>query len=226
MPQISPSYHHGDLRAALVEAGLELARSGGPAAVTVREVTRAAGVSPASAYRHFADHRALVVAVALAAQGRLATTMEARIDALVERAGVDTADAAVARLRGVGLGYIEFALAEPGWFALALLTFDPGGSSSSRVSVDAAVPPPFQLLIDALDGCVTAGVLSTEGRINAEWPCWSAVHGFADIATRGPLQGQDAPTLTALGTHVVDRIVAGVRSRSVTPQTDSPPPGE
>ena len=215
MPQVSPSYHHGDLRAALVDAGLELARSGGPAAVTVREVTRAAGVSPASAYRHFADHRALVVAVALAAQGRLAATMEARIEAQsADAAGGSDTDRAVARLRGVGLGYIEFALAEPGWFALALLTFDPGaGAAAPSVTVADAVPPPFQLLLDALDGCVEAGVLSAEGRVNAEWPCWSAVHGFADIATRGPLQGQDDDVLAALGEHVVDRIVAGVRSR-------------
>lgn len=214
MPQVSPSYHHGDLRVALVEAGLELARSGGPAAVAVREVTRIAGVSPASAYRHFADHRALVVAVALAAQDRLASTMEARIDALVSSARDNAADAAVARLRGVGLGYIEFALAEPGWFALALLTFDPGAAAATpSVSTADAVPPPFQLLLDALDGCVAAGMLSAEGRVNAEWPCWSAVHGFADIATRGPLQGQDNDVLSALGEHVVDRIVAGVRSR-------------
>ena len=114
----------------------------------------------------------------------------------------------------MGLGYIEFALAEPGWFALALLTFDPGaGAAAPSVTVADAVPPPFQLLLDALDGCVEAGVLSAEGRVNAEWPCWSAVHGFADIATRGPLQGQDDDVLAALGEHVVDRIVAGVRSR-------------
>lgn len=212
MPQISTPYHHGDLRAALIDAGLELARTGGPDAVRVREVTRAAGVSPASAYRHFADHRALLVAVALGSQDLLAQAMRERISSLVADAS-GTQEQAVARLRGVGLGYIDFAVAEPGWFALALLTFDPAGAAAPSVTVAHEVPPPFQLLIDALDGCVTAGVLSAEGRVNAEWPCWSAVHGFADIATRGPLQGQDAATLAGLGVHVVDRIVAGVRSR-------------
>ncbi|WP_084077673.1 TetR/AcrR family transcriptional regulator [Demequina sp. NBRC 110057] len=212
MPQISGNYHHGDLRAALIDAGLALARTGGPDAVRVREVTRAAGVSPASAYRHFEDHRALLVAVALASQDLLAAGMRERIASLVADAP-DARERAVARLRGVGLGYIDFALAEPGWFALALLTFDPAGAATPSVTVEHEVPPPFQLLIDALDGCVEAGVLTAAGRVNAEWPCWSAVHGFADIATRGPLQGQDGPTLTTLGTHVVDRIVAGVRSR-------------
>ncbi len=53
------TYRHGDLSRALVEAGVELARAGGPAAVALRAATRRAGVSPNAAYRHFADRRAL-----------------------------------------------------------------------------------------------------------------------------------------------------------------------
>ncbi|WP_084105465.1 TetR/AcrR family transcriptional regulator [Demequina sp. NBRC 110056] len=244
MPQTTRSYHHGDLRVALVDAGLELARVGGVDAVGVREVTRQAGVSPASVYRHFDDHRALVVAVALAAQDRLAEAMVERIGTLVDEASalvddaaslVDeigslleeegtspdgatssadalTSELAVARLRGVGLGYIDFALAEPGWFELALLTFDPRPGGGPAVMVDSEVPAPFLLLLDALDGCVAAGVLTPQQREHAEWPCWSAVHGFADIATRGPLVGQDPAALAALGRRVVEAIIAGLRA--------------
>ena len=53
----------GTVRSALVEAGLELARSGGPDAVVLREVTRMVGVVPNAAYRHFADRDALLAAV-------------------------------------------------------------------------------------------------------------------------------------------------------------------
>ncbi len=211
MPQTASSYHHGDLRVALVDAGLSLAREGGVDAVGVREVTRAAGVSPASAYRHFDDHRALVVAVALAAQDRLAETMVARISALTADAG-NAASTATARLRGVGLGYIEFALAEPGWFELALLTFDPRPGGAPAVIVDSEVPAPFLMLVGALDECAAAGVITAAQREHAEWPCWSAVHGFADIATRGPLVGQDPAALAALGERVVDAIIAGLRA--------------
>ncbi|MFV0632776.1 TetR/AcrR family transcriptional regulator [Demequina sp.] len=209
MPQVTRTYHHGDLRAALVEAGLDLARGGGVDAVTVREVTRVAGVSPTAAYRHFDDHRSLVVAVALAAQDRLAETMTARV-AAVSPDQPGPADAALARLRGVGLGYIEFALAEPGWFELALLTFDPRPGAAPSVLVDHEVPAPFQMLVDALDECEAVGVLTGAQREHAEWPCWSAVHGFADIATRGPLVGQDALALVALGERVVVAIIAGI----------------
>lgn len=216
---IPRSYHHGGVRRAAIAVGLAAAREGGADAVTVREVTRRIGVSPNAVYRHFADHRALVVAVALAAQEKLADTMRERIASLT--ANLEGADAAVAQLRGVGLGYIEFALAEPGWFELALLTFDPqAGGDAPTVEVDAAIPPPFLLLIDALDACVDAGAMSADVRPGAEWPCWSAVHGFADIATRGPLKGHDAATLAAMGERVVEAIVRGVRA-STQPSADA-----
>src|ERR1044071_502797 len=53
----------GAVRSALVAAGLELARSGGPDAVVLREVTRMVGVVPNAAYRHFADRDAFLAAV-------------------------------------------------------------------------------------------------------------------------------------------------------------------
>lgn len=217
-----PQYHHGNLRAALIATGLRLARKGGVGAVTVREVTRAAGVSPSAAYRHFEDHRGLVVAVALAAQDLLADAIKTSIaahtqdaDPLPADAGtadVGTADAATAALRGVGNGYISFALSEPGWFELALLTFDPA-QAQATVRVANQVPLPFKLLLEALDGMVEAGALTPEEREHAEWPCWSAVHGFADIATRGPLQGAPPEMLHELGAHVVDRAIAGLKHR-------------
>ena len=58
------SYHHGDLRTALIRSAIELLRVEGPEALTLRGVARAAGVSQAAPYRHFKDRRALVAAVA------------------------------------------------------------------------------------------------------------------------------------------------------------------
>src|SRR5579859_6061141 len=67
----------GTVRAALIEAGLELARAGGPDAVVLREVTRMVGVVPNAAYRHFADRDAFLAAVRDAAVGQLAQRMAA-----------------------------------------------------------------------------------------------------------------------------------------------------
>src|SRR5258708_1624307 len=57
------SYHHGDLRNALIQAGLELLAEGGAEALDLRKVARRAGVSHAAPYRHFADKQALIVAI-------------------------------------------------------------------------------------------------------------------------------------------------------------------
>src|SRR3982074_1944084 len=70
------TFRHGDLRNALVTAGLEMARAGGPNAVILREATRQAGGSPNAAYRHFAGQAELLDAVRSACLSRLAAAIE------------------------------------------------------------------------------------------------------------------------------------------------------
>jgi AcrR family transcriptional regulator len=202
------AYHHGDLRQALIDEGMRQARTGGPDAVGLRELTRAVGVSPNAAYRHFADRGALVRAIAAEAQQALARTMSDRFTSVPD--DLDPRDRSIEILRRVGLGYIDFARAEPGWFDLAFSTQDESGTPAI-VTLDERVVAPFQLLLDALDGMVAAGALAPERRPHAEWPCWSAVHGFAGIAAHGPLQWQPTEVVDALAAQVIDTIIGGVR---------------
>ena len=102
-------YHHGDLYRALVQAGTELAREGGPSAIVLREAARRIGVSPNAAYRHFTALPDLVQAVALDALSALARSMEAELAQC--RPSGDARQDAVDRLGAVGRGYIHFALA-------------------------------------------------------------------------------------------------------------------
>ena len=184
------------------------ARAGGPAAVTMREVTRAVGVSPNAAYRHFADRRDLLRAVAAEAQPAPARAIRARIDAAPP--GMRPADAAIERLRRIGLAYIDFARTERGWFSLAFAVQDEQ-PSTGIVTLDDEVVAPFQLLLDALDGMRDTGALDPERRPHAEWACWAAVHGFAEIAVHGPLQWQPDPVIDALAAGVVEAAITGVR---------------
>ena len=196
MTDTKTGYHHGDLRAALIDAGLQLTRAGGPEALTIREATRRVGVSPNAAYRHFADREALLRAVATTIQHR----MTARMRNSVRRRG------SIELLRAVGIGYIKFALDEPGWFAVAF--FGVGHSD------DTASAPPYLALVEALDAMVEAGVLSPERREGAEWPCFSAVHGFAELALHGPLRGMSRRQVESLAGRTVDDIIAGLRLRA------------
>jgi AcrR family transcriptional regulator len=184
-------YHHGDLRTALIDAGLHLTRTGGPEALTIREATRRVGVSPNAAYRHFVDREALLSAVASAIQHRMAARMQSS-------ARLKASD----RLRAVGMGYIKFALDEPGWFTVAFFGAD--------VTTETATAPPYLALIDALDAMVSGKELSPDRRVGAEWPCWSAVHGFAELALRGPLRHASRRDIDALAGRTVDDIIAGV----------------
>ena len=200
MTDSKPGYHHGDLRAALIDAGLQLTRAGGPEALTIREATRRVGVSPNAAYRHFADREALLRAVATAIQHR----MVARMQSSVRRRG-STELQASDRLRAVGLGYIRFALDEPGWFTAAFF-----GADLAAGPIQTAIAPPYVALVEALDAMVDAGVLPPERRDGAEWPCWSAVHGFAELALHGPLRGASRREVESLAGRTVDDIIAGL----------------
>src|SRR5437763_11292212 len=75
----APRRPRGAVRDGLVAAGLELARTGGPDAVVLREATRIVGVVPNAAYRHFADRDELLAAVCTAAMRELAARMAAGV---------------------------------------------------------------------------------------------------------------------------------------------------
>jgi AcrR family transcriptional regulator len=164
----------------LVEAGVELARSGGPDAVVLREVTRMVGVVPNAAYRHFADRDALLAAVRDEAVGELARRMAERMGEV--RAGPHTPTGARLRLRAVGEAYFEFARNEPGLFDTAFAA--PDHQPRARA---AGEPAPLDHLASALDNLVGAGILAAARRRNIEYPVWAGVHGLA-VLLRGPLQ--------------------------------------
>jgi AcrR family transcriptional regulator len=201
------TYRHGNLRAALVAEGLELARRGGPQAVVLREVTRRAGVASNAAYRHFADRDALVSAVSVEAQRVVASEMSREIAARREE-GDDGANAA-AELAAIGRAYVAFALREPGLFETA---FTVHGDLALALG-DAAGPTPtgpYALLSAALDRCVAAGVLAPSGRPGAEVAAWSAVHGLAGLLLDGPLRSLDEAGRAAAVERVLRMVVAGL----------------
>ncbi|MGA8248785.1 MAG: TetR/AcrR family transcriptional regulator [Nocardioides sp.] len=168
------------VRARLVQAGVDMARRGGPDAVVLREATRSVGVAPNAAYRHFADRDALVSAVAAVALGQLAATMLERIHALPD---LRPPQRAAAALGEVGRSYVDFAVTEPGLFHTAF-------AIGTRPVLDGLGPQ--EVLTDALDECVRTGVISVEKREWADRFCWSTVHGFAALHAGGPLTDEPA----------------------------------
>jgi AcrR family transcriptional regulator len=202
------TYRHGDTRRALIEAGVELARAGGPDAVVLREATRQVGVVPNAAYRHFADRQALLMAVSDASQALLAVAMEQELRGLPRRR--DPARGAREQLRAVGMGYLRFAQAEPGLFRTAFFVpehLETAGSEEKRG--DSGLTP-FLLLAAALDEMVAAGILPVERRDGAEFLAWSAVHGLAMLVIDGPLRGLDDAARAWAAQHLIDMVERGL----------------
>jgi AcrR family transcriptional regulator len=205
----SGRYHHGDLRHALVDAGLDMARAGGPEAVVLREATRRAGVTANAAYRHFADREALLHEVCTRAQSAVARSIEAELAQVREQA---PAERARARFRAVGVGYIRFARAEPGLFRTAFFFPVDLRRSQSEEGAGESGRNPFQLLSDALDDMRAAGLLDETARRGAEFVAWSAVHGLAILAISGPLRAMPAARLDDLTAKLVAMVDKGLTS--------------
>jgi AcrR family transcriptional regulator len=213
MKSAKTTYHHGNLRAALIDAGLQLARDGGPDAVVLREVSRRAGVSHNAAYRHFADRDTLLLAICERCMGSLARLMEARI-AEVGDAGVGSEggvlNAARRRLRATGSAYVEFALSEPGLFKTAFAVpprlgyFDDGeGAGESGLG-------PLELLGAQLDALVEVGGLPAERRADAEFAAWASVHGLSMLLIAGPLRELPESERDAALARLLDTIERGL----------------
>src|ERR1700716_647506 len=100
------TYHHGDLRAALVRAAMELLEESGETALSLRAVARCAGVSPAAPYRHYADREALISAVATVGYRELAERL----------AAAHPAPATPEQLASVAVAYVQVALEQPALF--------------------------------------------------------------------------------------------------------------
>lgn len=104
-------YHHGDLRAGLVEATRQLVEEKGPDRFSVSDACRAAGVSTAAPYRHFNDRDEMLLAVC--SEG-----MERFYDVMSDAVANHTAGTLEA-IHNLGLAYLKFATSEPGVFRLS-----------------------------------------------------------------------------------------------------------
>ena len=113
----SKNYHHGDLRNALREAAIAILEDEGLAGLSLRAVARKAGVSHAAPYRHYSNHEALLVELAVEGYGELRVTIVAAAATPMEKAD---------RITAIGGAYMRFVSKRP---ALAKLPKTPRQTS-------------------------------------------------------------------------------------------------
>jgi AcrR family transcriptional regulator len=169
-------YHHGDLRAALLNAVSELVSEKGIASLSLRECARRAGATWSAPAHHFGDKTGLFTAFAVEGFERLRGHMEKRRDALIDPA---------LRAVAVGEGYLEFALRNRGHFrvmfrAELLNEQDPAYQAACRAA--------FQVLKDAITQCDAQTNLQQPDTLNDRCLlAWCAIHGFASLCLEGAI---------------------------------------
>ncbi len=167
-------YHHGNLAESLLDAVDQLASQFGLEAVTLRACAKLVGVSPSSAFRHYADKRALLTAFATRALNQLAATMAAASDEATTQ-GANP-------FYAVGLAYVEFAIDKPAFFRAMW--------NEETVYVN---DPDYKAAANQLGNYLKGGFAATisdadpESLSPQELLAWSAVHGLADLLVDGPV---------------------------------------
>lgn len=178
------SYHHGDLRAALIDAALALVEEAGGDEVSLREVARRVGVSATAVYRHFPDKNALMAALARVALERLAAA---------QRSASAAAGGGMAGFNATGAAYVRFALDNPGLFRL-VFAHPPRGQAKAGLPADE----------DAMAMLKTAAAaLAPPGADPAVFAlqCWSLAHGLAMLMLDGQIALQDAAIDAVIDVH-------------------------
>ncbi|MGW7199965.1 TetR/AcrR family transcriptional regulator [Streptomyces chryseus] len=152
------TYHHGDLRRAVLTAALDVIRTEGPAALSLRDLARRAGVSHAAPAHHFKDRTGLLTAIATEGYDLLTAALSDATD-----------------LRDAGVRYVRFAVAHPAHFQVM---FQPDLQRAEDPELQAAKARSYERLRAKVAGLTGDRVGDPELTGTA---AWSIAHGFATL---------------------------------------------
>jgi AcrR family transcriptional regulator len=193
-------YHHGNLREALLEGAVRVIAEVGPAAFTLREVARRAGVSHNAPYRHFRDKDALLAAVA--AQGfRELTRAMREPGGRPAQSPSNTTLSPLDKLKQSGLAYVAFAVRRPEHFTVM---FDVPVSGSKDPECTQASQEAFNTLLNYIRDCQEEGQLPAGNTMERALYAWSLVHGIAKLAVAGRFPFRTKAALMKFAKFAID----------------------
>jgi AcrR family transcriptional regulator len=191
-------YHHGNLRRALLDEALSTIRTEGVDGLTLREIGARLGVSRTALYRHFADKRALLAAVAT--EGF--RTLRQQLVAAWEAGGRGRA-----AFDAMGVAYVRFASANPSHYRVMFGGFVP---QASEVELATEAAGAFQALVDALAALQRDAIVRGDDTVTMARFVWSVVHGLARLAIDGQL---GAPGVVEdLTRYALERLWTGIEA--------------
>jgi AcrR family transcriptional regulator len=204
-PGMAPKrpYHHGNLKPALLRAAVALIAEVGPAAFTLREVARRAGISHNAPYRHFREKDELLAAVAAEGFERLA-------DALGKperRSRARNPTPALRRFQASGLAYVRFALRSPEHL---LVMFDWPLAPDRYPELSVAAKRAFSVLVGLVEAAQREGGLPGGDPLGLACIAWSLVHGIAKLAIAQRLPFKSESEILRFATHAIEALHKGM----------------
>lgn len=189
MAEKDRSYHHGNLRAALIEGGLKLIEEKGVRALTLREIGTRVGVSRSAAYRHFADKEDLLAAICEAGFAQFADAL----DLARRNAGHDFAS----RLTAMALAYVRFAMKHPAHYEVmfgASLESAHGSEKAARLRGSESAARAFDILAQTIREGQQSGQARSGDTIALARLVWAQVHGISTLRLEPDLTAHGAGT--------------------------------
>jgi AcrR family transcriptional regulator len=191
-------YHHGDLKNALIQAGIGILSEEGIHALSLRKVAQRAGVSHAAPYAHFTDKQALIAAISTEGYRQLFDYLASAVKQHHREPSRQLVEAAWA--------YVQFALREPAHFKITL-----SGVVEKEQDYPALVEMihrAFGLLIEVTEACQQAGILKPGPSDQVAVSVWSMVHGFTSLVLEGQIASawKDRLTLREMLIFSLDQI--------------------
>ncbi len=165
------TYHHGDLRAALIAESLQMLESDGISAISLRALGERLGVSRSAAYRHFTDKAELLACVA--EQGFR------QFRFVLHKASSDTTQPVLEQFKAMGQAYVQFALDNSACYQL--MFHQTGILNNAHPSLREAADLAFGELLSILERCQKAGVVKREDVQAQAIFVWSSMHGLSSL---------------------------------------------
>jgi len=169
------SYHHGDLKNALIQAGIQILAKEGVAGLSLRKVAGKAGVSHAAPYAHFTDKQALIAAISTEGYRRLYE----RIEDIIRQYADDPSK----QLIETAWAYVDFALTDPAHFKITFSgVIEQEKEHPTFVEMS---QKSFESVVRIVEACQARGVLESGPSDLMAVSVWSLVHGFASLVLEG-----------------------------------------
>lgn len=177
-------YHHGNLRQSLLDNSLQLLRTEGSEALSLRRLAELTGVSRAAPYHHFKDKQALLAAVAEQGFAELA--------ALLQQLVSDEQIALEQRLQQAVLGYLDFAQVQPALYQLMFgqtlwqTDSSPLDTAASATQFQRAAKDCFRQYVHLFERLQAAGQLTASSNaLRSAQLLWATLHGLATLTRDG-----------------------------------------